>query len=147
MKTFFDPAVQQEFQARLARLEPGSPRQWGTMTSAQMLAHCTAALSMCLGDLPVRRTAAGLIGWMFKGITTEDQPFRRNVPTAAEFTIRDERPFEAERRAFQDAFRQLAAGPGAIGCHEHPFFGTLTSEQVGSLVYKHLDHHFRQFGV
>jgi hypothetical protein len=29
----------------------------------------------------------------------------------------------------------------------HTFFGKMTKEQVGQLVYKHADHHLRQFGV
>ena len=29
---------------------------------------------------------------------------------------------------------------------DHPYFGT-TAEQWGKSAYKHLDHHFRQFGV
>ena len=29
----------------------------------------------------------------------------------------------------------------------HPFFGTLTGKQWGETQYKHVDHHFRQFGV
>ncbi len=27
------------------------------------------------------------------------------------------------------------------------FFGKMTKEQVGYFVYKHIDHHLRQFGV
>lgn len=29
----------------------------------------------------------------------------------------------------------------------HDFFGKITKEQIGILVYKHTDHHLRQFGV
>jgi len=27
----------------------------------------------------------------------------------------------------------------------HPFFGKMTKEQIGYFVYKHTDHHLRQF--
>ena len=38
---------------------------------------------------------------------------------------------------------------GAQGCtkHAHTFFGPLTPEEWARLMYKHLDHHLRQFGV
>jgi hypothetical protein len=29
----------------------------------------------------------------------------------------------------------------------HPFFGQLSKNEWGILIYKHLDHHLRQFGV
>lgn len=38
-------------------------------------------------------------------------------------------------------------GPETCISHPHPFFGKLTSEQWGKGIYKHLDHHLKQFGV
>jgi hypothetical protein len=37
----------------------------------------------------------------------------------------------------------------ASGCtpHLHSFFGRLTAQAWAILMYKHLDHHLRQFGV
>ncbi|HLW39010.1 MAG TPA: hypothetical protein VKX31_01370 [Brumimicrobium sp.] len=29
----------------------------------------------------------------------------------------------------------------------HDFFGEMTNEEIGILIYKHCDHHLRQFGV
>ena len=29
----------------------------------------------------------------------------------------------------------------------HWFFGTMTKKQLGEFIYKHCDHHLRQFGV
>jgi hypothetical protein len=31
--------------------------------------------------------------------------------------------------------------PGLV----HPFFGRMTPEQIGYMLYKHTDHHLRQF--
>ncbi len=43
---------------------------------------------------------------------------------------------------------KFAAG-GAAGCTKNPhsFFGKMTPEEWAILMYKHLDHHLRQFGV
>jgi hypothetical protein len=147
MKTFFAPEVQSDFRARLERLTAASGRQWGTMDAAQMLAHCTAAMRMVLGELPVKGVLMGLIGWMFKKVIFEEKPFRKNVPTAPEFTCTERLDFAMEKERFLAAFGRLAQGPAAIRCHRHPFFGTLTGEEWGLLTCKHLDHHFRQFGV
>jgi LPS sulfotransferase NodH len=43
--------------------------------------------------------------------------------------------------------RFVAAGPKGCTTHPHSFFGRLTAEEWAILMYKHLDHHLRQFGV
>lgn len=147
MQTFFDSDSQAGFRARLEQLAADSPRQWGTMDAARMLAHCTAAMAMMLGDLPVKPVFMRVIGWLFKKVIREEQPFRRNVPTCPEFTFREPLDFEAEKARFLAAYERLAQGPAAIQCWSHPFFGRLSAEEWGQLVFKHLDHHFRQFGI
>lgn len=52
----------------IARLRPDSPRRFGTMTPAQMVAHLTDQMGHTLGDVPttpvpgIRRTA--LVRWL-----------------------------------------------------------------------------------
>jgi hypothetical protein len=43
--------------------------------------------------------------------------------------------------------RFATAGPAGCTRHPHSFFGRLTPEEWATLMYKHLDHHLRQFGV
>jgi transposase InsO family protein len=43
--------------------------------------------------------------------------------------------------------RFAAGGPTVCTNNPHSFFGTMTPEQWSILMYKHLDHHLRQFGV
>ena len=87
------------------------------------------------------------IGWMFKRLAYDDRRFRRGAPTAREITITDPRDFEQEKAHFIVGFLKAAQGPAQITQPIHPFFGKLTNDQWGVLLYKHLDHHFRQFGV
>ncbi|WP_158591634.1 hypothetical protein [Deinococcus cavernae] len=44
--TLHQPQGYQELLTRLSRLSPTSPRQWGEMDVAQMLAHVTANLEV-----------------------------------------------------------------------------------------------------
>jgi hypothetical protein len=44
MKNLFDPAAAAELKARLINLRPDSARQWGTMSVAQAVAHCSIGL-------------------------------------------------------------------------------------------------------
>jgi LPS sulfotransferase NodH len=43
--------------------------------------------------------------------------------------------------------RFVAAGANGCTNHPHSFFGQLTPDEWAILMYKHLDHHLRQFGV
>ena len=62
--------------------------------------------------------------------------------------IRDERNLAKERtRLYGMIDRFAAAGPKGCTTHPHTFFGPLTPEQWAILMYKHLNHHLRQFGV
>ena len=49
---------------------------------------------------------------------------------------------------FDDADRAslVARGPAAAGEAPHAFFGKLSGDEWGQLMYKHIDHHLRQFG-
>ena len=147
MKTFFENTVPQELRQRLQKLDAQTRNQWGKMNAAQMLAHCTAAMQVPVGDLQVKGGVLSLIGWMFKGMLVSEKPFSKDSPTAGEFLIQDEREFDAEKQRFMESFHKLAQGSSAITCHKHPFFGKMTTEDWGHLMYKHLDHHFRQFGL
>ena len=147
MKSYFDAEVQAELRGRLQALQPGSPALWGRMNAPQMLAHCVEGMGMPTGDVRCRWSFPSLFGWMFKKIAYSDTPFRHNVPTAPELMVADPREFQKEKARLLEAFGRLAAGPGAIRNHRHPFFGNLTDAQWGVLLFKHLDHHFRQFGV
>jgi hypothetical protein len=71
----------------------------------------------------------------------------RNAPTSPAFKVADRRQFEAEKAAFLEAFQILAKGPGVATAQQHVFFGPMTPTEWGRLMYKHVDHHFRQFGV
>jgi hypothetical protein len=147
MKTVFEEATVQELRERFEKLKANITNDWGKMNAAQMLAHCTATLQMPVGDIVVKKTPLSLIGWMFRGVFRNEKPFGKNSPTAPEFVTTDSRDFEVEKQRFVDAFQKLTKGPDAVKCFQHPFFGKMTCEDWGRLMYKHMDHHFRQFGV
>jgi transposase InsO family protein len=77
-----------------------------------------------------------------------DEPMRRNSPTVKGLVVRDERDLGTERERLCGLIdRFTAAGPEGCTTHPHSFFGRLTPEEWAILMYKHLDHHFRQFGI
>jgi len=150
MRNLFEAAAATEVKERLAQLRPESERLWGTMNAAQAVAHCSGGLQLAMGEMrPPRMLVGSVIGWIVKPLVlADDKPLRRNSPTVKGLVIQDQRDLGVEQerlRALIDRF--AAAGPGGCTTHPHSFFGRLTPEEWATLMYKHLDHHLRQFGV
>jgi Protein of unknown function (DUF1569) len=151
IKNLFDATVANQVKARLGKLEPQSERRWGKMTSPQMLAHCSVSMQWAVGEVVPEKGAlpARLMGRLVKPMVFRNEdPLRRNSPTAKSLIVADERDFAKERERLSDLIDKFLAG-GAAACTKNPhsFFGKMTSEEWAILMYKHLDHHLRQFGV
>ena len=150
MKNLHEAVRVEEVKQRIARMRPNSERLWGKMNPAQALEHCSRGMEMALGDKTPPRVFVGrILGWIVKPkVMGNDDPLRRNSPTAKELVVGDERDLGTERTRLCGLIdRFAAAGPAGCTAHPHAFFGRLTPEEWGILMYKHLDHHLRQFGV
>jgi hypothetical protein len=150
MKNLFEAARVDEVKERTAQLRPDSERLWGKMSPAQALAHCSLGIEWAVGDrIPPRMLMGRIVGRMVKPMVLgNDEPMRRNSPTAKDLVVQDERDLGTERERLCGLIDRFAAA-GRQGCtrHPHSFFGRLTPEEWATLMYKHLDHHLRQFGV
>jgi Protein of unknown function (DUF1569) len=150
MKNLFEAARVEEVKKRIAQMKPDSERQWGKMNPAQALEHCSRGMELALGDrIPPRLLVGRIIGRMVKPMALgNDEPMRRNSPTVKGLVVQDERDLGTERTRLCGLIdRFAAAGPAGCTTHPHSFFGRLTPEEWAILMYKHLDHHLRQFGV
>lgn len=153
VKSLFDPALVKDTEQRISRLSPASRPQWGSMGLVQTLAHCTSAIEMAMGVLHARRAPfpASLIGRLIKPLVfRDDKPMRRNSPSSPELfsgkPTQDD--LERERSRLLDAIRTFASqGPAGCTRNPHPFFGPLEPQQWAILMYKHVDHHLRQFAA
>jgi Protein of unknown function (DUF1569) len=151
MNNLFDATVANHVKTRLAQLQPQSERQWGKMTAAQMLAHCSVSMQWAVGEvvpekgpLPTR-----LIGRLIKPLVfRNDDPMRKNSPTAKSLIVSGERDLASERDHLSGLIDKFAAaGPAGCTTNPHSIFGKMTPQEWAILMYKHLDHHLRQFGV
>ncbi|HEY3444604.1 MAG TPA: DUF1569 domain-containing protein [Paludibaculum sp.] len=150
MKTLFQPESVEEVTARLLQLKPDSPRLWGAMNAAQMVEHCSRGLELATGDRrPPRLLIGRIIGRIIKPLALgNDRPIRKNAPTDPALIVTDERDLQAEVHRLSGLIDKFAAaGPDGCTTHPHSFFGPLTPQEWGILMYKHIDHHLRQFGV
>jgi hypothetical protein len=149
MKNLFEQEATDEVLARIDTLQPACQRHWGKMDVAQMMAHCSAALDMASGRMDLPRIFIGrVLAPFIKPIYTNEKPFSKNNPTDKKLVVSDQRDFLREQEQLKLKVRQFYEG-GESQCtrHPHPFFGALTPQEWSRGMYKHLDHHLRQFGA
>jgi hypothetical protein len=72
----------------------------------------------------------------------------KNSPTAKEFIIKETIDFKKAKEELIDDFSRFAdEGKTVIKTMNHPFWGKMTYEDWDALMWKHVDHHLKQFGV
>jgi Protein of unknown function (DUF1569) len=147
--TIFNSTNYQSIVQRINRLSIQSQRQWGKMTVSQMLQHCIIQLKIALAISPSPKTQGSaffrtsigrwtilyLVPWPKGSATPSDMNMEENGVAVQNF----------ENAGIQLVqLLQQAQQQDSFGIH--PFFGTLNKKEWGRLIWKHLDHHLRQFG-
>lgn len=114
-----------------------------------MLEHCTRQLQLAMGEIeqsnvegsPMMRTRFGR--WFALYVL----PWSRGLPTPRKMNIiKSDIPvadFETHKKTLIET---LALVSDTTTLSPHPFFGSLSQKEWGRLIWKHLDHHLKQFG-
>ena len=147
IKSFFEDGVYDEISSRLNTLNKDTSANWGKMNTGQMLFHCQMPLNIILEKENYGVKPNWLINLLFKNSMYSDKLWRKNLPTAPGFKIIDEKDFDTEKKAITNLIDELNTHRERDDWQPHPAFGKMTKDQWGKMQYKHLDHHFRQFGV
>jgi Protein of unknown function (DUF1569) len=145
MKSMWDEG-RQEIKERVARVAPESKAQWGRMSAPQMVCHLADSLRMALGELPVRSKRLPIRYPPLKQFIIYVAPFPKSAPTAPELLARSPREWDADVADLRSLVDRLEPRHGAKW-PEHPAFGKLSERAWGVLVYRHMDHHLKQFGA
>ena len=144
MKSVFYKITRDELITRINSLTENSTAQWGKMNVSQMLKHCTQWDEMALGKKKYKQSFLGkLFGKMALRDMMKEEPMKKNLPTVPSFKIRENANVAEEKKKWISLLDQYEdfTNDGFI----HPFFGAMTKEHTGYMVYKHADHHLRQF--
>ena len=147
MKSLFDSETFSEIKNRLNVLTEDSEKQWGKMTPGQMLRHCQGPFNIMLEKTDYGMKPNWLAKLFFKKLLYNDKPWRHNLPTAKFLKETEPRDFHTEKKQLAQLLEEFESQRNRTDWKPHPGFGHFTKQQWGQLQYKHLDHHFRQFGV
>lgn len=151
MKTLARPTDKAEILRRLRRVHPESPRRWGRMSAHQMVCHLSDSLRMSTGDKPTRDASSLLYRTVVKwavlyvplrwpaGIVTRPEIDQEGAGTKPVDFATDVTQLEA-------LLNLVTAQPRNFDWQRHPLFGTMSGAAWLRWVYRHTDHHLRQFG-
>lgn len=148
--SIFDSATTEQALGRLEKLSNESQPQWGKMNVAQMLAHLNVSYDQSLGVAPPKYGffMKLILKMIVKNKVVGPKPYGKNLRTAPSFLISDSRDFEKEKARLIENIKTVERkGKKYFDGKESAAFGKLSIEQWNNLFYKHMDHHFSQFGI
>ena len=146
MATLWNDADRQTLVTRIRQVTPEAQARWGMMNVRGMMAHLHECARMALGELHVQPKKLPIRYPPLKQLIIYMLPFPKNAPTAPEVIARQADDWVAELAALEAAIDRLVATPPTAAWPDHPAFGTMSHRAWGTLVYRHTDHHLRQFG-
>jgi hypothetical protein len=135
---------------RLALLKCDSKPLWGKMNVAQLLAHLNVSYDLAYERMSSQHNF--LMSWILKifikPLVVNEKPYKRNSSTAPLFIIANSRDFDTEMTKLIANIKDTQEkGAAYFEGKTSDSFGRLSAIEWNNLFYKHLDHHFRQFGV
>ncbi len=134
--------------ARIKKLKKESRPLWGKMSVAQMLKHCNVPYDTREMNIKPPFLLKWMIRLFFKQALINQKPYAKNLQTAPHFLVEVDQNFEYEKdRLIYHINETVELGPAFFDGKNHYTLGVLTSQDWSNLLYKHLDHHLRQFGV
>jgi len=136
---------------RIADLKRDDLPIWGKMNVGEMLCHVADSVKMATGEIkPADRSGFFTRTFLRKFVLWGMKPPKGKAETAPEINPHTlgSKPvnFDADRdyllRKIEDFISSAEANPPIA----HTYFGRLSKNQWGKVIYTHLDHHLSQFG-
>jgi len=150
MKNAFNKTDTEDFINRINQLTPETKAIWGKMDLSQMLSHCNVTYEFLYDDIhPKPNAFMKLILKLFvKKMVVNEKSYKPNNPTAPQFIITSDKNFEVEKgRLIDYIHRTQELGEAYFDGKKSHSFGLLNKTEWNNMFVKHLDHHFKQFGV
>jgi hypothetical protein len=150
LPSIYDKVIIDQLIERINQLNSNTPPTWGKMSVGQMLAHCNVTYEMIYDNKHPKPN--GLVKLMLKlfvkNKVINEQIYPKDAQTAPAFIINETKDFDAEKKILIDNLHKVqTSGDGFFDGRESHSFGPLNKTEWNNMMYKHLDHHLRQFGV
>jgi hypothetical protein len=145
--TIFDAGVRDSLVQRLLTLTPERRPRWGAMSAPEMVSHLIESCRMACGELKAAPKAGPLRVFPLNYAIIHWLPWPKGAPTAPELIARVPESWDRDIDELVARIRKFCERGQGKRWPEHPAFGALSEDSWGVLVYRHIDHHFEQFGI
>jgi hypothetical protein len=146
MASIYDPSHRQSLLDRVANLRADRPAAWGKFTAPKMVQHLIESLKMVTGEnAPKPRPFP--MQFLVRPLVVHLMPWPKGAPTAPELLAGKPTTWDADLAALRTRIAQLPVPADGATLPPHPAFGPMSKRDWGVLLYRHLDHHLKQFGV
>lgn len=147
MKSIWQGETRRELNERVGALAWDRRAEWGKFSAPKMVCHLADALKMAMGDLEVAPKRLPIRYPPLKQLIIYVAPFPKGAPTAPELLARTPSEWANDVADVQDLLARAGSARTTDAWPEHPAFGKLSKRAWGVLIYRHMDHHLRQFGA
>jgi hypothetical protein len=152
MKTLLDPVQRSKQLERLKRLSPQTQARWGNLSSTNLVPHLTDPFRIALGEYdakPAKSFWSTRVGQYIAIYLTPQWP--KDAPTHPKTDItkqgRKGQDFDLDMKELLNSIDRFMLMYPKITFYEHPIFGKISNRTWAIVMNKHMDHHFRQFGL
>jgi hypothetical protein len=117
------------------------------MNAGRMIAHVNSSLAMANGELATQPKKTPLANPLLRWLVIYVLKWPQGTPTAPELLATPPGEWNAELARFRELLERAGTRSPDGPWPRHPAFGQMKGKHWGVLVYKHLDHHLRQFAA
>jgi hypothetical protein len=148
--SIYSSATTQLLHARIDKLDDNTQAIWGKMNVGQMLSHCSVPYEQILGLNTIQPPLLMrvILKLFLKKSMVNEVPYKQNLPTAPSFIRTEQYKIANEKERLKDLIKTIQEmGADKLAGTPSLSLGKLTATEWNNLLYKHLDHHLKQFGV
>ena len=150
MKSLFNEAEYREIYQRVESLQADNSRQWGKMTIAQMMAHCSIGFENAIGNLPFEDKSNFIMRTLVKKIVlnaVKKGNLGKNQKTFPDYAVAEDKDFTTEKKRLLENLNAFYKYGQKNNIGRHPYFGKFSKDNWGTLQYVHTKHHLTQFSA
>lgn len=151
MKNLFDSKERDDLLSRISGMKADMIPAWGKMNAHQTIVHLTDPLKAALGErtVPFEKSMFGV--WPVNKLISQFLPWPKGAPTNPNFIqgIKGTKPVEFEKdvESLKETINRFSAQDKSVEFNLNPMFGKLSNDEWARTMWRHIDHHLRQFRI
>ena len=149
MKNLLNHSDLNSLMIRLNRIKPDTKARWGKMDAAQMIVHLRDPLLAAMGKRKVIPQSSILSTWPVNKLMALYLPWPKGAPTHPDFIqgLGGSIP-ESFEKDFENLLQTISEFASFKGTYaKQPVFGDFSNWEWARLMWRHINHHLKQFGV